>query len=71
MWSGNRLELQGFMRGMAPHIEAIEQPVQLLAGERDGIVGQMLRPLKSFALQTFLPQANESPRVSWRLVGLS
>jgi hypothetical protein len=25
--SGNRLELQGFMRGMAPYIEAIEQPI--------------------------------------------
>jgi hypothetical protein len=47
--------MQHFVRLHAPHIVAIEQPVELLDGERQYILLDMPRPVKTMPLQTLLP----------------
>lgn len=45
------------MRTIAPQIKAVEQPVQFLDGQHDGLVGGIGRCFKTLGLQALEPKA--------------
>ncbi len=53
--------MQSFVRFKTHHIVTVEQPVQLLSGEGDDIIGNLAWPFKACLLQALLPHTKTAP----------
>src|ERR1035437_5886157 len=54
--SGYRLKMQWLMRWMTPNIKTVEQPVELLCAQRDGVSTQLSRPAEAMLLQALVTE---------------